>query len=82
MKVLEIKTITKHGFDSIDELISTLKRGDVTVYIDTDDRPQPVNLCGDKISYSNKWSTYNLYKKLDDIDYTMFFVKFTDITTY
>ena len=82
MKVIEVKTITKNGFESVDELISTLKQGEVTVYIMTEDRPQPVNLCDDSICYSNKWGTYNYYIKLDKLDYTKFYTTFTDIFTH
>ena len=84
MKVIEIKTITKQGFESIDELIKTLKNGEITVYIMPDgcDNGIPVSFCGDFIHFRMKHS--GIYKRisLDKLNYHEFYTTYTNITTY
>ena len=84
MKTLEIKTITKQGFESVVELIQTLKSGEVTVYITPDGYCDgiPVSFCGDFIGFRLPYS--DIYKriKLDKLDYNQFYTKYTNITTY
>jgi hypothetical protein len=84
MKTLEIKTITKRGFESVEELIQTLKSGEVTVYITPDgyDDGISVSFCGDFIIFQMPYSGNYKRISLDKLDYNQFYTKYTNITTY
>ena len=84
MKVIEIKTITKQGFESIDELIKTLKNGEITVYIMPEgyDNGIPVSFCGDFIHFRMKHSGICKRISLNKLNYHEFYTTYTNITTY
>lgn len=84
MKTLEIKTITKRGFESVEELIQTLKSGEVTVYITPDGCGDgvPVSFCGDFVFFRMPYSNIPKRIKLDKLDYNQFYTKYINITTY
>ena len=84
MKVLEVKTITKKGFESVDELISTLKQGEVTVYIIPDGCGDgvPVSFCNDFVFFRLPYSNIPKRISLNKLDCTKFYTTFTDIFTH
>lgn len=84
MKTLEIKTITKRGFESVEELIQTLKSGEVTVYIIPDGYSEgiPVSFWVDEILFQMPYSGNYKRIKLNKLDYNQFYTKYTNITTY
>ena len=84
MKTLEIKTITKRVFESVEELIQTLKSGEVTVYIIPDgyDNGIPVSFWVDEIIFQMPYSGNYKRIKLDKLDYNQFYTTYTNITTY
>ena len=84
MKVIEVKTITKKGFESVDELIQTLKSGEVTVYIIPDGcgNGVPVSFCDDFVFFRMPYSNIPKRISLDKLDYTMFYTTHTDIFTH
>ena len=84
MKTLEIKTITKRGFESVEELIQTLKSGEVTVYIICDGYREgiPISFCGDFICFRFPYCDVVKKIKLDELDYNRFYTTYTNITTY
>ena len=84
MKVCEIKTITKNCFESLDELISVLSNGEVTVYIIPDRYEDgiPVSFCGDFIYFRMKHSEIPKRISLDKLNYKQFYTTYTNITTY
>jgi hypothetical protein len=84
MKVSEVKTITKNCFESLEELISVLSNGEVTVYIIPDGYEDgiPVSFCGDFIYFRMKYSEIPKRISLDKLNYKQFYTLYTNITTY
>jgi hypothetical protein len=84
MKTLEIKTVTKQGFESVEELIQTLKSGEVTVYTIPDGCGDgvPVSFCDDFVFFRMPYSNIPKRISLDKLDYNQFYTKYTNITTY
>ena len=79
MKVSEVKTITKNCFENLDELISVLSSGEVTVYKEN----RPVRFNGTEIYFEEgKYATKTVKIKAEDADYKQFYTLYTNITTY
>lgn len=83
MKVAEIKTITKSKFESLEELLSVLRDGEITVYIDNGYEKTQVCFYNGEISYVH--GVYNkkpVRIKAEKANYEEYYTLYTNITTY